>query len=41
VPAKDSEQEVRKGGMIVPLDLDTALARWGDLVTGNAAGSAT
>ena len=41
VPAKDWEEEVRKGDMIAPLDLDAALARWGDLVTGAAAGSAT
>lgn len=41
VPAKDWEEEVRKSGMIAPLDLDAALARWGDLMTGAAAGSAT
>ncbi len=41
VPAEDWEEEVRKGGMIAPLDLDAALARWGNLLTGAAAGSAT
>lgn len=41
VPAEDWEQEMSKGGMTVPLDLDDALARWGDRATGAAAGSAT
>jgi catechol-2,3-dioxygenase len=41
VPAEDWDQELGKGGMIAPLDLDEALARWGDRVTGAAAGSAT
>ncbi len=41
VPAQDWVDELRKGDMIAPLDLDAALARWGDLVTGAAAGSAT
>jgi catechol-2,3-dioxygenase len=41
VPAEDWEQELSKGGMTVPLDLDEALARWGDRATGAAAGSAT
>ena len=41
VPAEDWEQEMSKGGMIAPLDLDEALARWGDRATGAAAGSAT
>jgi catechol-2,3-dioxygenase len=42
VPAEDWEAEMAKGGMTVPLDWDTALARWGrDRVTGAAAGSAT
>ncbi len=30
VPAQDWEEELRKGDMIAPLDLDAALARWGD-----------
>ncbi|HKB31228.1 MAG TPA: VOC family protein [Streptosporangiaceae bacterium] len=41
VPAEDWPEELSKGSMIAPLDLDAALARWGDLVTGAAAGSAT
>jgi catechol-2,3-dioxygenase len=41
VPAQDWESEMAKGDMIAPLDLDDALARWGDQVTGAAAGSAT
>jgi catechol-2,3-dioxygenase len=41
VPVEDWEGELGKGDMIAPLDLDEALARWGDLVTGAAAGSAT
>ena len=41
VPAEDWEQEMKKGGMIAPLDLDEAVARWGDRVTGAAAGAAT
>jgi catechol-2,3-dioxygenase len=41
VPAEDWAEELRKGGMIAPLDLDAALARWGGAVTGAAAGSAT
>jgi catechol-2,3-dioxygenase len=41
VPVQDWAEELRKGGMIAPLDLDAALARWGDAVTGAAAGSAT
>lgn len=41
VPAQDWEQERRTGDMIAPLDLDAELARWGDLVTGAAAGSPT
>lgn len=41
VPAEDWEQELGKGGMVAPLDLDEAMARWGDRVTGAAAGSAT
>jgi catechol-2,3-dioxygenase len=41
VPAEDWEQELTGGGMIAPLDLDGELARWGDRVTGAAAGSVT
>jgi catechol-2,3-dioxygenase len=41
VPAEDWEQELGSGAMIAPLDLDEALARWGDRVTGAAAGSST
>ena len=41
VPAEDWEQELTGGGMIAPLDLEGELARWGDRVTGAAAGSVT
>jgi catechol-2,3-dioxygenase len=41
VPAEDWEQESRDGAMIAPLDLEAELARWGDRVTGAAAGSVT
>ena len=41
VPAQDWESEIQLGDMIAPLDLEGALARWGDQVTGAAAGSAT
>jgi len=41
VPAEDWEAEMRKGPGIAPLDLESAMARWGDRVTGAAAGSAT
>ena len=41
VPAEDWEQELEAGPMIAPLDLEEALARWGDRVTGAAAGSVT
>jgi catechol-2,3-dioxygenase len=41
VPAQDWERELAQGDMIAPLDLDAALARWGDQVTGAAAGSPT
>jgi catechol-2,3-dioxygenase len=41
VPAQDWEQETRDGAMIAPLDLEGELARWGDRVTGAAAGSVT
>ena len=41
VPAEDWERELQQGDMIAPLDLEGALARWGDQVTGAAAGSPT
>ena len=41
VPAEAWEQETASGDMIAPLDLDAELARWGDRVTGAAAGSIT
>jgi catechol-2,3-dioxygenase len=41
VPAEDWAAELSQGDMIAPLDLDAALARWGNRVTGAAAGSAT
>jgi catechol-2,3-dioxygenase len=41
VPAQDWAEERQQGDMIAPLDLDAALARWGDLATGAAAGSPT
>jgi catechol-2,3-dioxygenase len=41
VPAEDWEAEMKTGAMIAPLDLESELARWGDRVTGAAAGSVT
>ncbi|MGO9780425.1 MAG: hypothetical protein ACLPQY_11760 [Streptosporangiaceae bacterium] len=41
VPAEDWDEELRKGSMIAPLDLDEAVARCGERITGAAAGSAT
>jgi catechol-2,3-dioxygenase len=41
VPAQDWEHELAQGDMIAPLDLEAALDRWGDQVTGAAAGSPT
>jgi catechol-2,3-dioxygenase len=41
VPAEDWEAELASGPMIAPLDLEAALARWGDRATGAAAGSVT
>ncbi|HEY2640010.1 MAG TPA: VOC family protein [Streptosporangiaceae bacterium] len=41
VPAEDWEEEMASGAMIGPLDLEGELARWGDRVTGAAAGSVT
>jgi catechol-2,3-dioxygenase len=41
VPAEVWDSETKEGAMISSLDLDAELARWGDRVTGAAAGSAT
>jgi len=41
VPAEAWEQEMAKGAMIGPLDLEAELERWGDRMTGAAAGSVT
>jgi catechol-2,3-dioxygenase len=41
VPAEHWEAELASGPMIAPLDLEAELARWGDRVTGAAAGSVT
>jgi catechol-2,3-dioxygenase len=41
VPAESWQQEMSGGEMIAPLDLEGELARWGDRVTGAAAGSVT
>ena len=42
VPAEDWQAEMADGGMVLPLDWDATLARWGrDQVTGAAAGSPT
>jgi catechol-2,3-dioxygenase len=41
VPAEEWEQEMKSGAMIAPLDLEREIARWGDRVTGAAAGSVT
>jgi len=41
VPADRWEQETASGDMIAPLNLEAELARWGDQVTGAAAGSVT
>jgi catechol-2,3-dioxygenase len=41
VPAEDWEQEMASGAAIAPLDLEGEIARWGDRVTGAAAGSVT
>ena len=41
VPAESWEQESASGDMIAPLNLEAELARWGDQVTGAAAGSVT
>jgi catechol-2,3-dioxygenase len=41
VPAEAWARETASGDMIGPLDLDAELAKWGDQVTGAAAGSVT
>ena len=41
VPAEEWEQELASGPMIGPLDLEAEFSRWGDRVTGAAAGSIT
>jgi len=41
VPAEDWDQEMQAGAMIAPLDLEGEIARWGDRITGAAAGSVT
>lgn len=41
VPVDDWAGEASKGDLTVPLDLDAEIARWGDQVTGAAAGSPT
>jgi catechol-2,3-dioxygenase len=41
VPADQWEHELADGPMIAPLDLEAEIARWGDQVTGAAAGSIT
>ncbi len=41
VPAQAWEQEMQSGPLIAPLDLEGEISRWGDEVTGAAAGSIT
>jgi catechol-2,3-dioxygenase len=41
VPAEAWAEETASGAMIRPLDLDGEIARWGERVTGAAAGSVT
>jgi catechol-2,3-dioxygenase len=41
VPGENWDQEMAAGDMIAPLDLEAEMARWGDRVTGAAAGSIT
>ena len=41
VPAENWDQEMAAGDMIAPLDLEAEMARWGDRITGAAAGSIT
>jgi catechol-2,3-dioxygenase len=41
VPAESWDEETASGAMILPLNLEDEIARWGDRVTGAAAGSVT
>jgi catechol-2,3-dioxygenase len=41
VPAEAWAEETASGAMILPLNLEQEIARWGDRVTGAAAGSVT
>jgi catechol-2,3-dioxygenase len=41
VPAENWDEELADGNMILPLDLEGEITRWGDRVTGAAAGSVT
>jgi catechol-2,3-dioxygenase len=41
VPAENWAEETAGGSMIMPLDLEGEIARWGDRATGAAAGSVT
>jgi catechol-2,3-dioxygenase len=41
VPAESWDQELAGGEMILPLDLEAEIARWGDRITGAASGSVT
>ena len=41
VPAESWAEETATGSMIMPLDLEAEIARWGDRATGAAAGSVT
>jgi catechol-2,3-dioxygenase len=41
VPAESWAEETASGAMILPLNLEDEIARWGDRVTGAAAGSVT
>jgi catechol-2,3-dioxygenase len=41
VPAENWDEEMAGGDMIMPLDLEAEIARWGDRITGAAAGSVT
>jgi catechol-2,3-dioxygenase len=41
VPAEAWAEETASGAMILPLNLEEEIARWGDRVTGAAAGSVT
>jgi catechol-2,3-dioxygenase len=41
VPAENWDEEMAGGDMILPLDLEAEIARWGDRITGAAVGSVT